>query len=191
MGPTATLRHEHELVCRALAGADALAEEARTSGTVREEPVRDFIEFARYFTDGCHHAKEERFLFPRLRERGAQASAPVAAMLQEHEGGRERVRRLEAALDAVAGGDRDAVSRVAENLSAYAALLRSHIAKENNVLFPLADRLLDDGDRRELAQAFERVEAEETGVDEHARLAAIADRLGRIAEQAGGSTACD
>jgi len=191
MGPTTILRHEHELVCRALAGADALAEEARASGTVRDEPVREFIEFARYFTDGCHHAKEERLLFPRLRERGAEASAPVAAMLQEHEGGRERVRRLEAALDAAAGGDQDAVSGVAENLSAYAGLLRSHIAKENNVLFPLADRLLDDGDQRELAEAFERVEAEETGLDEHARLAAIAERLGHIAEQAGGSTVCD
>jgi hemerythrin-like domain-containing protein len=153
--------------------------------------VRDFIEFARYFTDGCHHSKEERLLFPRLRERGAEASAPVAAMLQEHEGGRERVRRLEAALDAAAGGDSSAVPNVAENLAAYAALLRSHIAKENNVLFPLADRLLDDDDQRELTEAFERVEVEETGLDEHARLAAIADRLGRIAEEAGARTVCD
>ena len=64
MGPTATLRHEHELVCRALAGADALADESRASGAVDAGAVRDFIEFARYFTDGCHHAKEERCLFP-------------------------------------------------------------------------------------------------------------------------------
>ncbi len=190
MGPTATLRHEHELVCRALAGADALAEVARESGVVNADDVRDFIEFARLFTDGCHHAKEERHLFPVLRERGAQASAPVAAMLQEHEGGRERVRRLEAALDATAAGDADAVGRVAENLSAYAALLRSHIAKENNVLFPLADRLMNADDQREVEAAFERVEAEETGPGEHQRLAAIADRLGAIAEERGASTAC-
>jgi hemerythrin-like domain-containing protein len=191
MGPTAVLRHEHELVCRALAGADALAEQARRSGSVDDAAVRDFIEFARFFTDGCHHAKEERLLFPRLRERGAAASAPVAAMLQEHEGGRERVRRLEAALDAAAAGDADAVARVAENLSAYAALLRAHIAKENNVLFPLADRLLTDDDQRDLDAAFELVEADETGPGEHERLAAIADRLGAIAEEAGRSVACD
>ena len=126
-----------------------------------------------------------------MRGRGAQASAPVAAMLQEHEGGRERVRRLEAALDAAAIGDADAVARVAENLSAYAALLRSHIAKENNVLFPLADRLMNADDQRELEAAFERVEAEETGPGEHERLAAIADRLGRVAEEHGASIACD
>jgi hemerythrin-like domain-containing protein len=112
-------------------------------------------------------------------------------MLQEHEGGRERVRRLEAALDAAAAGDADAVARVAENLSAYAALLRAHIAKENNVLFPLADRLLTDDDQRDLDAAFELVEADETGPGEHERLAAIADRLGAIAEEAGRSVACD
>ena len=104
-------------------------------------------------------------------------------MLQEHEGGRERIRRLEAALDA-SGGGRDRRRRTAaENLSAYAALLRSHIAKENNVLFPLAERLLSDDDRRELAAAFERIEEEVAGQGEH-------ERFMRIAEELGGEASC-
>lgn len=178
MEPTAILRHEHELVCRSLAGADALAESARIEGAVDVDAVRSFVDFAQHFTDGCHHAKEEHLLFPLMRERGAEAGAPVAAMLTEHEGGRERIRRLQGALDAAAAGDAAAVATVAENLSAYAALLRAHIAKENHVLFPLADHLLDEGERRELAEAFERVELEETGPGEHERLALIAERLG-------------
>lgn len=188
MEPTAELRHEHEYVCRALAGADALAASARTTGVVDADAVRAFIDFSRHFTDGCHHSKEERLLFPRMRERGAEA--PVAAMLHEHEGGRERIRRLEAALEPAAAGDADAVARVAENLSAYAALLRSHIAKENNVLFHIADHLLDESDLSELEEAFERVEAEETGPGEHERFVAIAERLGRLAEAQGDTTFC-
>jgi len=190
MGPTADLRHEHEYVCRALAGADALAATARETGVVDADAVSDFIAFSRGFTDGCHHAKEERLLFPRMRERGAEAEAPVAAMLQEHEGGRERIRRLEAALEPAAAGDADAVARVAENLSAYAALLRSHIAKENNVLFHIADHLLNEQDGRELEEAFGRAEAEETGPGEHDRFVAIAERLGEIAEERGDSAFC-
>jgi hemerythrin-like domain-containing protein len=190
MGPTATLRHEHELVCRALAGADALAGSASESGAVDAGAVRDFIEFSRKFTDGCHHTKEERLLFPLMKQRSPQAGPPVAAMLQEHEGGRLRVRRLEGALDAATADDADAVATVAENLSAYAALLRAHIAKENNVLFPLADRLLSDGDQDELAVAFERVEEEETGPGEHERFEEIAGRLGRIAEERGDAAVC-
>jgi hemerythrin-like domain-containing protein len=184
MGPTATLRHEHELVCRAIAGADALAENARESGAVDVGATREFIEFARFFTDGCHHAKEERLLFPRLCERDAKAESPVATMLREHDGARERVHRLQAALDG------SAVATVVENLSAYGALLRSHIAQEHNVVFHLADQLLTEADRRELTQAFEGIE-QEIGLEEHQRLAAIADRLGAIAEERSASTACD
>ena len=107
----------------------------------------------------------------------------VAAMLQEHEGGRERIRRLEAALDAMEAGETGAVETAAENLSAYAALLRSHIAKENNVLFPLAERLLSDDDRRTLVAAFERIEEEVAGQGEH-------ERFMRIAEELGGEASC-
>ena len=99
-------------------------------------------------------------------------------MQEEHEGGRERIRRLEVALDAVEKGDGGAGPAAAENLSAHAALLRSHIAKENNVLFPLAERLLSDDDRRELGAAFDRIEEEETGAGEHERFARIAEALG-------------
>ena len=179
MEPTAVLRHEHELVCRALAGADALAESARSTGSIDVPAARSFIEFSRGFTDGCHHTKEERELFPLLISRDPSVAAgPVAVMLQEHEGGRERIRRLEVALDAVEKGDGGAGPAAAENLSAYAALLRSHIAKENNVLFPLAERLLSDDDRRELGAAFDRIEEEETGAGEHERFARIAEALG-------------
>jgi hemerythrin-like domain-containing protein len=183
MEPTAVLRHEHELVCRALAGADALAEAAR-AGHVDVRGARSFVEFARGFTDGCHHTKEERLLFPLVVERDPRLEAgPVAAMLHEHEGGRERIRRLDAALDAVEGGDDGAAADVAENLAAYAALLRAHIAKENNVLFPMAERVLTEQDERELEAAFERVELEETGPGEH-------ERFARIAEELGGDATC-
>lgn len=185
MDPTGVLRHEHELVCRTLAGADALAEAAHATGRVDVTAARSFVEFSRGFTDGRHHMKEERLLFPLIGERDPRVKAgPVNAMLREHEGGRERIRRLAAALDAVDAGDAGAVAEVAENLSSYAALLRSHIAKENNVLFPMADGLLTEDDRRDLLEAFERVEEEETGPGEH-------ERFEHIAEELGGDATCE
>jgi hemerythrin-like domain-containing protein len=44
----------------------------------------------------------------------------------------------------------------------YAELLRAHIDKENSVLFPLADAVLDDNAQRSLARDFDAV-AEELG----------------------------
>ena len=36
------------------------------------------VDFTRNFTDGCHHAKEEKLLFPLLEERDAAAGGPVS-----------------------------------------------------------------------------------------------------------------
>jgi hemerythrin-like domain-containing protein len=179
MGPTQTLRREHEAVCLVVNAADRKAAAIAESGRLDGEWTRGFVEFSRRFTDGCHHTKEERHLFARLQEKAPEETrAIVTAMLAEHEGGRERVRRLLEHLEAAERGDEAAIALVAEQLSAYSGLLRSHIAKENNVLFPLADRLLAEDDTRALDEAFEDVESSEMGEGEHERLHALAERLG-------------
>jgi hemerythrin-like domain-containing protein len=66
---------------------------------------------------------------------------------------------------------------VTENLGLYAQLLRLHINKENTVLFPLADRLLGELDKKRLTAEFERVEEEETDAGVHERYHAMAHVL--------------
>ena len=56
----------------------------------------------------------------------------------------------------------------------FVALLRDHIAKEDGVLYVMANRLLDSQDQAELARAFEQVDA--TGIGAQGR--DIAARLG-------------
>jgi hemerythrin-like domain-containing protein len=178
MAPTQTLRHEHEAVCLVVNAADRKAAATLESGQVDGRWVREFVEFSRGFTDRCHHLKEERHLFQHLHARSPdETQALIDSMLAEHEGGRERVRRLLEHLEAAEAGDETATALVAEQLSAYSQLLRSHIAKENNVLFPLADRVLTEDDRSALDEAFEQVEREEMGSGEHERLHALAERL--------------
>jgi hemerythrin-like domain-containing protein len=178
MPATAELRREHQDVCLVVNAADRQASTIRETRRVDADWIRDFVEFSRAFTDGCHHSKEERHLFPLLQERAPELTrGPVGVMLAEHDGGRERIRRLLACLEQAEAGDAAAVATAAEQLAAYSQLLRSHIAKENNVLFPLADRVLTDEDQVALDAAFERVEHEETGAGEHERLHSLAERL--------------
>ena len=175
--PTRVLRDEHrvvQLVVQAMAReADAVAGGA----PVGRQRVADMIDFTRSFTDGCHHLKEERLLFPRLRERSPGAEAPIAMMLAEHELGREHMRAIEAAPPPPPDGDREASADVAANLRDYASLLETHIRKEDSVLFPLADRILTAEDRAHLAKEFELVEAEEVGAGVHERYHALAEEL--------------
>jgi len=73
-------------------------------------------------------------------------------MLFEHESGRSHLRSL---LDAVQR--RDAASFV-EHAEEYTTLLEDHIRKEDEILFPAVDDMLDaDGDR-DIARRFARLE---------------------------------
>jgi hemerythrin-like domain-containing protein len=175
--PVAELKHEHSYVGMVVAAMEREAAHIRASGEVNADAVRQMVEFTREFTDGCHHGKEEQALFPRLLERSDQSRTIVAMMLKEHEAGRMRVRAIATDLEPASQGDRDAALRVAANLESYAALLTGHIAKENNVLFPLADRVLDEQDKSWLAGEFGRIEHEETGAGGHARFEALAQEL--------------
>ena len=62
-------------------------------------------------------------------------------------------------------------------LDPYAVLLRQHIMKEDNILFPLADRLLPPAEQDRVADGFDHVEHEETGEGIHEKYLSLADKL--------------
>jgi hemerythrin-like domain-containing protein len=96
------------------------------------------IEFFIVFVDKCHHGKEEELLFPALEAIGVQRDGgPIGVMLAEHQQGREYVQKMNEAFSQYNEGDRAAATKLAKNARAYIALLRQHIDKENNVLFPI------------------------------------------------------
>jgi hemerythrin-like domain-containing protein len=174
--PTDQLRQEHELVLLVVEAMEREVAFIGRTGQVHADDIAKMVDFTRHFTDGCHHAKEEQVLFPLLERTDPAAGGPVSVMLSEHEAGRAAIGTIAANLPA-AGTDPAARRAVAENLALYAQLLRLHINKENMVLFPLADRVLGEQDRRELTVAFERVETEETGLGAHERYHELAREL--------------
>jgi hemerythrin-like domain-containing protein len=174
--PTDELKHEHTLVLMVVEAMEREVAFIETTGRVHADRVEQMVDFSRNFTDGCHHAKEERLLFPILEERDRGAAGQVSVLLSEHDAGREAVRTIADNLPR-AGMDAEARAAVAESLKLYAFLLRLHINKEDTVLFPLADELLSDQEAELLAEDFERVEVEETGAGVHERYHRLAHEL--------------
>jgi hemerythrin-like domain-containing protein len=178
MTPTETLVREHEVILRVVDVAAGEAIRVREHGRADGERVGKIADFLSGFADACHHAKEEKLLFPRLKEIGAvEKGCPVEQLMEEHDEGRAHVRAMRENLPRAANGDRAAALTLATHLADYAALLREHIRKENDLLFPCADHHLSADDQRDLAQGFERVEREETGEGEHERFHRLAEEL--------------
>ena len=178
MTPTETLKHEHQVILLVLGRAEREAQSIHGGAAVDVDTIAEMLEFFRTFADGCHHAKEERQLFPALATRGMSPEAgPVAVMLAEHEQGRAHVRGAAAALARGGKGETAAAVALAGHLEGFVSLLRAHIFKEDNILFPMADQVLSAEDQETLAVAFARVEAEEIGPGVHERFHELAHRL--------------
>ncbi|MFA7693241.1 MAG: hemerythrin [Candidatus Hydrogenedentes bacterium] len=168
MKPTDILKHEHEIVLAVLGGAEQEAKQIKGGTAVDTKKVHKMLDFFRTFLDKCHHSKEERFLFPRLHERGLpREGGPISVMLHEHDLGRNEVKVIADALQRYEAGETDAAAQLANGLLQFSAILRDHIEKENNILFVMADRLLSPADQEELYKAFVAVESEEIGEGVH------------------------
>jgi hemerythrin-like domain-containing protein len=121
--------------------------------------IEKIVDLIRDFADGLHHAKEENLYFPFLSNKGfSQEQGPVAVMLHEHIQGRDYVKGIADNLALFRQGDKNAITAVYYNMNGYAQLLRNHIAKENNILFRMADRVLSDSDNTILLKNFAEAE---------------------------------
>ncbi len=141
MRPTDVLRAEHDHILRGCAILEAMANKLDDGAAVPVEDATAIVDFIRFYADGLHHAKEEHVLFPAMEEAGLpRDGGPIGVMLFEHERGREQVAKMLAAIPALATptGRRGFV----EGARNFATLLEQHIAKENMVLFVMAERLL-------------------------------------------------
>jgi hemerythrin-like domain-containing protein len=178
MKPTETLKHEHQVILLVLSAAEEEAGRIQQTGRLRPDRLQKMVDFFRNFADRCHHRKEEDLLFRDMRRRGMSGqTGPIAVMLTEHDEGRRRVALIGENLPAARAGEASAVEAVMSNLRAYAELLRRHIEKEDNILYPLADSILTEEDQRDLQEAFEKVEREEMGAGVHETYHRLAHEL--------------
>ncbi len=123
------------------------------------EHLETIVKVIREFADGLHHAKEEQLLFPLLVQKGFSTEhGPVAVMLHEHQLGRNFVKGMTEGISKLKQGDSSAITDVYANMLGYTGLLKNHITKENNVLFPMADKAFSHAEQVSLLNDFEKVE---------------------------------
>lgn len=145
------LTRDHESILLLLGTLERLVDPARSSGAV--PLLRRALALLHRFADEAHHAKEERCLFPALARAGLPLQmGPLAVMLHEHDQGRALTRAMDSALEALAAGRPGAAQELERAARQHVQHLRQHIAKENQVLFPMARQLLAAADLSGLAE---------------------------------------
>jgi hemerythrin-like domain-containing protein len=178
MQATDILSSEHRVIERVIAVLSTAANRLEAGEAVRPGFFLEAATFIKGFADGCHHAKEEGVLFQMMADSGMPVQGgPIGVMLYEHEQGRTFTKGMRAAAEKLQAGDSSAKPDVIANARGYAALLTQHIHKEDNILFPMANRVISADQHDAVFEGFERVEHEETGEGVHEKYLALAEAL--------------
>jgi hemerythrin-like domain-containing protein len=168
MKATNELKHEHEAVLVALQILDKVAAAVAVKNEQALTDLEQLLDFFKGFVDRCHHGKEEDVLFPELERRGVKRDGgPIGVMLLEHEVGRGHVRAIAEGLARVRRGDAGGAAAITEQAQAYHQMLQTHIHKEDNVLFPMADRFVPGDVADKLYEQFEAIERDRVGEGKH------------------------
>ncbi len=180
MGVTSILRQEHELILDVLEAAEEAARRLESGQVVEPDLLESLIRFFREFADHAHHGKEEDLLFPALTAKGMPSQGgPIGVMLFEHTQGREFIRRMAAAGDEIAAGSAGAGSAWADAARGYVELLRAHIAKENNILFAIAEQILGNEEQQNLLALFQDIDKNKTGAAKYEELRMLGSSMRR------------
>jgi iron-sulfur cluster repair protein YtfE (RIC family) len=153
----AQLKGEHSPLREKLAGLFLLTEQVKTE----VEPEKTFADLKTSVVIfkaelDPHSEREEEVLFPMLGEYIGISSGPIAVMEYEHEQAKSLIGAF------IEKGKSDQLSieemkNLAELVENAHNILMEHFTKEENVLFPIAERMLSDDEKAELHRRIQEI----------------------------------
>jgi len=159
---TEILLAEHRQVEAVLSQLETVVDRFLTSPQVSDESQKDLKGIVKFLASdlALHIRKEDEGLFPKLQRFFPPGMGPLAVMDMEH-------REAEKALRGLTAGARRLTAEPASNGAAAAqvrdcgrgliGVLRSHLMKEEQVLFPMAAANLTAADDAEVVKKFEAI----------------------------------
>jgi hemerythrin-like domain-containing protein len=169
MKPIVDVTVEHGIIRVMLRVLEKICGKIESGETVPAEHFWQVLTFISEFVDKCHHGKEEKFLFPVMREsQFPDEHALVDELMEEHAAGRNFALGMAEAMKV-----KDFVC-FSQNARGYISLVDRHIDKENNVFFPMAEKTLSNEKKNEMEVGFEDFEKNVIGEGRHNELREMA-----------------
>jgi len=149
------IRDEHRSIAAILHGMQYLVRHARERGTKVDPRVfRAMLYYLDTFTERMHHPKEDRFLFDPLRRHGAGSDALIADLEREHAEGGNALRRVEQCLIRYEEGGEKEFPEFSREIERFIEGYWEHMRKEEEHVFPLAEKLFTAADWEAIDGAF-------------------------------------
>ena len=149
------IRDEHRSLVAVLQALQFLVRDIRDRGV---EPDFDLfsliLDYIEIFPEKLHHPKEDDYLFKAVRTRTAEANAVLDELEREHARCDELIHSLRHALARYRVGGAQGFEAFAAAVDDYLDFHWKHMRKEEDVVIPLAERVLTDADWTTIDAAF-------------------------------------
>ena len=144
---------------------------------VSKETFNEIIDVISGFIHKCHQEKEDRLLFPFLKNvRGGEKKDFLGQLLMEHVSARDEIRNLSGAVNYIYQGKK-AKKKITKIARAYIKFMDKHIRMEEKVLFPWMNKVLTRDEQMILITKFEAMEKEDIDAGIHEKYTAVIERV--------------
>lgn len=168
MSPTENLKREHEAMYEVLNIMSKIANDIKEKKVFYTTDIDSIVDFLIVFWYNCHNQKEEQVFYPALIRAGIKTDdESIGDISHEHSMGRIYIREMSHSIENCKIGNAFSCERLADNLNNYVNLLRIHIQKEEEILFPKANDTLTEENLREISDQFEVIEEQTIGHSVH------------------------
>jgi hemerythrin-like domain-containing protein len=149
------IRDEHRSIAAILHGMQHLVRQIRErKAKIDPKVFRAMLYYLDTFSERMHHPKEDRYLFDPLRRRGAGSDSLIAELEKDHAEGGNALRRVEQCLIRYEEGGEKEFPEFAGEVERFVEGYWEHMRKEEEHVFPLAQKLFTDDDWDAIDRAF-------------------------------------
>ncbi|MBI4244829.1 MAG: hemerythrin domain-containing protein [Planctomycetes bacterium] len=144
---TGILSSEHQTVLKKL---------DKFETALQEKDLKTINEIINFFENKLilHRRKEEEYLFKELEKYEEIQAGPITCMLEEHKEEKELVSKLKNLIRTNPVKNTVEIQKTGLEIIHF---LRNHIWKEDNVLFPLAEKTLSDEEKKRISVGFDSI----------------------------------
>ena len=173
-----TISNEHRSMWQLTVVLDELRKQLDQTEHRPDAELFDLIlDYIEQYIERVHQPKEEAYLYRAVLDRTSEGNEMIAQFEREHAASPEIVATLRRQVKHLVRHYPEGKGEFQEGLEKYIALLRSHIMREENELFPLARRILTDVDWDEIDTAFANSGDPQFGAESRAEFRALMSRI--------------
>jgi hemerythrin-like domain-containing protein len=156
--PVAILKEENRLIMQVIYLLHEQLERLQQKKPAQAAILKNIADFMRQFVENNHYQKEERLLLPALKKSGAPlADCPLALLKQDQELSLSLLTTLERLVPLCEKNEADTREKLITTLIDLKEVYTRHMLKEENFIFPLAEKYLSQGAQKSLSSAFDKM----------------------------------